>query len=73
MDMGIQLIYEEALRKYNNIREIADGHDSKAATILGFIVRRTNLYDSIIFFQLLRPVDEKNLYRRKNRRSYFSV
>jgi len=34
---NIQLIYEEALRKYNNIREIADSHDKKAATLLGFI------------------------------------
>ena len=34
---NIQVIFEESLRKYNNIREITDSHDKKAATVLGFI------------------------------------
>lgn len=34
---NIDIIYKEALRKYDNIREIADSHDKKAATFLGFV------------------------------------
>lgn len=34
---NIKIIHQEALRKYNNIREILESHDRKAATLLGFI------------------------------------
>ena len=34
---NIRIIHHEASRKYNNIREIVESHDKKAATLLGFI------------------------------------
>jgi vacuolar-type H+-ATPase subunit I/STV1 len=61
MEENIKVIYEEALRKYNGIREVVDSHDRKAATLLGFIGVLVGIFLASNF-SLIEIVSKNNYY-----------